>query len=83
MRVARAILGNARHPVLVADAGKFERSAPVRIGHVSQLHCVVTDRPPPARFLAACREAGTGVEVAAEPRHRDRGGNGPAETESG
>lgn len=83
VRVARAILGNARHPILVADAGKFERSAPVRIGHVSQLHCVVTDRPPPERFLAACREAGTGVEVAAAPGDGDRHENGPAETETG
>jgi DeoR family glycerol-3-phosphate regulon repressor len=64
VRVARAILGNARHAILVADAGKFERSAPVRIGHVSQLHSVVMDRAPPARFLAACLEAGTSVEVA-------------------
>jgi len=65
VRVSRAILGNARHPILVADAGKFERSAPVRIGHVSQLHCVVTDRPPPARFAEACRQAGTRLEIAA------------------
>lgn len=64
VRVARAILGNARHAILVADAGKFERSAPVRIGHVAQLHCVVTDRPPPARFAAACRDAGTRLELA-------------------
>jgi DeoR family glycerol-3-phosphate regulon repressor len=72
VRVARSILRNARQAILVADAGKFERSAPVRIGHVSQLHCVVTDRPPPACFLAACREAGTGVEVAARAEGADR-----------
>lgn len=82
VRVARAILGNARHPILVADAGKFERSAPVRIGHVSQLHCVVTDRPPPARFLAACREAGASVEVAAAPEGGGEHETGPAESET-
>ncbi len=82
VRVARAILGNARQPILVADGGKFERSAPVRIGHVSQLHCVVTDRPPPARFLAACREAGTSVEVAATPEGGARHESGAAETET-
>jgi DeoR family transcriptional regulator, glycerol-3-phosphate regulon repressor len=64
VRVARAILGNARQAILVADAGKFERSAPVRIGHVAQLHGVVTDRPPPPRFAAACREAGTRLDIA-------------------
>jgi DeoR family glycerol-3-phosphate regulon repressor len=62
--VARAILGNARQAILVADAGKFERSAPVRIGHVSQLHGVVMDRAPPAGFAAACQAAGTQLELA-------------------
>jgi DeoR family glycerol-3-phosphate regulon repressor len=73
VRVARAILGNARLPILVADAGKFARSAPIRIGHVRQLHAVVMDQAPPDSFLAACREAGTRVEIAA----------GEAEPESG
>jgi DeoR family transcriptional regulator, glycerol-3-phosphate regulon repressor len=82
VRVARAILGNARQPILVADAGKFERSAPVRIGHVSQLQWVVTDRPPPARFLAACREAGTSVEVVAAPEDGCQHENGAARSET-
>lgn len=64
VRVARAILENARRSILVADATKFERSAPVRIGHVGHLHAFVTDRPPPARFAAACAAAGTRIEVA-------------------
>ncbi|MDO9708829.1 DeoR/GlpR family DNA-binding transcription regulator [Paracraurococcus lichenis] len=64
VRVARAILANARHGILVADAGKFERSAPVRIGHVSQLHAVVMDRPPPERFAEACRLGGTRLDLA-------------------
>ncbi len=64
VRVSRAILGNARRAILVADASKFERSAPVRIGHVRQLHAFVTDRPPPERFVAACAAAGTRLEVA-------------------
>jgi DeoR family glycerol-3-phosphate regulon repressor len=66
VRVARAILGNARQAILVADAGKFERSAPVRIGDVAQLKAFVTDRDPPERFLRACAAAGTRVEVAGE-----------------
>jgi len=82
VRVARAILGNARHPILVADAGKFERSAPVRIGHVSQLHCVVTDCPPPDRFVAACREAGTGIEIADPPAEGTRCEMAAAENET-
>ena len=44
VRVAQAILENARHVILACDATKFERSAPVRIGHVSQVNTFVTDR---------------------------------------
>jgi DeoR family glycerol-3-phosphate regulon repressor len=66
VRVARAILGNARRAILVADAGKFERTAPVRIGDVAQLQAFVTDRPPPERFRLACEAAGTRVEVAGD-----------------
>ncbi len=73
--MARAILGNARRAVLVADAGKFERSAPVRIGHVAQLHAMVTDQPPPARFAEACAAAGVRLEVV--------GGGAESESEEG
>ncbi|MGF7159250.1 DeoR family glycerol-3-phosphate regulon repressor [Rhodoligotrophos appendicifer] len=44
VRVAQAIMSNARNVILVADATKFERSAPVRIGHLSQVDVFVTDR---------------------------------------
>jgi DeoR family glycerol-3-phosphate regulon repressor len=75
VRVARAILNNARRPILVADASKFDRSAPVRIGHVGQLHAFVTDRAPPARFAAACAAAGTRVEVAEGENETNMAGN--------
>ena len=44
VKVAQAIIANARHVVLVADATKFERTAPVRIGHISQVGTFITDR---------------------------------------
>ncbi|AXS41985.1 DeoR/GlpR family DNA-binding transcription regulator [Breoghania sp. L-A4] len=44
VKVAQAIMENARHVILVADATKFERTAPVRIGHLSQVDTFVTDR---------------------------------------
>ncbi len=57
VRVAQAIVENARHVVLAADASKFDRSAPVRIARLAQVHSFVTDRAPePIR--EACREAG-------------------------
>jgi len=54
VRVAQAIIENARHVVLVSDATKFGRAAPVRIGHLSQVETFVTDRAPPA-LAAVCR----------------------------
>ncbi|MFO1088759.1 MAG: DeoR/GlpR family DNA-binding transcription regulator [Hyphomicrobiales bacterium] len=47
VQVARAIIENARQVILVADSTKFERSAPVRIGHLSQVGTFITDRCPP------------------------------------
>ena len=61
VKVARAIMECARHSVLVADRMKFERTAPVRIGHISQLDYFVTDAAPPPRLSQVCRD--TGVEV--------------------
>jgi len=43
VKVAQAIIANARHVILVADATKFERTAPVRIGHLSQVSTFITD----------------------------------------
>jgi len=44
VKVAQAIIANARQGILVADATKFERTAPVRIGHLSQVDTFITDR---------------------------------------
>ncbi|MEO9338216.1 DeoR/GlpR family DNA-binding transcription regulator [Mesorhizobium sp. SB112] len=44
VKVAQAIIANARHVILVSDSTKFERTAPVRIGHLSQVHTFITDR---------------------------------------
>src|SRR5690606_3097693 len=46
VKVAQAIMANARHVILVSDSTKFERTAPVRIGHLSQVHTFITDRCP-------------------------------------
>jgi DeoR family glycerol-3-phosphate regulon repressor len=46
VKVAQAIIANARHVILVADSTKFERTAPVRIGHLSQVHTFITDECP-------------------------------------
>ncbi|MDI7862493.1 DeoR/GlpR family DNA-binding transcription regulator [Rhizobiaceae bacterium n13] len=46
VKVAQAIIANARHVILVSDSSKFERTAPVRIGHLSQVHTFITDECP-------------------------------------
>jgi len=44
VKVAQAIMANARHVILVSDSTKFDRTAPVRIGHLSQVDTFITDR---------------------------------------
>ena len=70
VRVARAIIANARSVILVADSVKFQRSAPVRIGDISQVDFFVTDRTPSAAFMERCQQHGVQVEVA---QHDQRG----------
>lgn len=43
VKVAQAIIENARHVILAADSSKINRPAPVRIGHLSQVDTFVTD----------------------------------------
>ncbi len=59
--VARAILRNARTKILVCDAQKFERTAPVRICDISEIDYFVTDRQPSAEFAAVCERCGTTI----------------------
>jgi DeoR family glycerol-3-phosphate regulon repressor len=56
VRVSQAIIENARRVILVADRLKFERAAPVRIAHLSQIHVFVTDRLPSPRMREVCAE---------------------------
>lgn len=64
VRVAQAIIKNARNVILVADSMKFTRSAPVRIGHLSEISVFVTDQPPPENIAEICRHSGTQVAIA-------------------
>jgi DeoR family glycerol-3-phosphate regulon repressor len=73
VRVSQAIIGNARQVILVADRMKLERSAPVRIGHLTDVDVFVTDTLPSPAIATLCRERGlrlieraTGGQAAAE-----------------
>jgi len=57
VKVAQAIIANARHVILVADATKFERTAPVRIGHLSQVDTFITDRCDLTTIRNICRDS--------------------------
>ena len=61
VRVAQAIIENARKVILVADRTKFERTAPIRIGHISDIDIFVTDRLTSKSFAAVCAAAGVQV----------------------
>lgn len=58
VKVAQAIIANARHVILVADRTKFERNAPVRIGHLSQVNTFVTDICDHPSIRNLCEESG-------------------------
>ena len=57
VKVAQAIIANARHVILVADQTKFERTAPVRIGHLSQVNTFITDHCDIPSVRRICQEA--------------------------
>ena len=56
VKVNKAIISNARHVILVSDAIKFDRSAPVRIAHLSQINTFVTDQCSEGAIKQICKE---------------------------
>ena len=64
VRVAKAIIANARSVTLVADASKFDRSAPMRIEHIAAVDHIVTDEMPPKEFVEQCQAHNTELIVA-------------------
>jgi DeoR family glycerol-3-phosphate regulon repressor len=57
VKVAQAIIANARHVILVSDSTKFERTAPVRIAHLSQVDTFITDRCDLPTVRNICRDS--------------------------
>jgi DeoR family glycerol-3-phosphate regulon repressor len=58
VKVAQAIIANARHVILVADSTKFERTAPVRIAQISQVHTFITDQCESSTIKNLCQQSG-------------------------
>lgn len=66
VKVAQAILENARRSILVADAMKWERTAPMRIAELGNMDAFVTDQPPPLHLRRICREGDVQLEFPQE-----------------
>lgn len=73
VRVAQEIIRHARKTILVSDAMKFERSAPIRIADLSDIDIFVTDCQPPDGIVDLCLVNDTRIEVA----EADRAGQDP------
>jgi len=54
VRVAQAIIANARRTLLVADSSKFKRTAPVRIANLADVDGFFTDRMPSPEIVELC-----------------------------
>src|SRR5690606_42157093 len=68
VHVLQAAIANARQVWLAADHSKFGRQALVRLGPLSMVDALFTDREPPPRLAAAIAEAGAQLHIA-EPVH--------------
>lgn len=66
VEVSRKIVESARRVILVADSLKYERSAPVRIGHISEVDHFVTDIAPPERLQRICADSGVKIDLAGD-----------------
>lgn len=64
VRVAQVILEQARQKILVADTMKFQRRAPVQIGHLGEMDTFVTDADPPGEIAEICRASGVELVIA-------------------
>jgi len=73
VRIARAMIAAARQTLLVADATKFRRSAPVCIADLSDIAAIYTDAPPPSALVARCESWGTRIVIAGGPEKGNAG----------
>ena len=64
VRVAQAIIRNSRKVFLVADYTKFGRTAMVRLGRLSQMDALFTDRKPPQKLISILTDAHGKLHVA-------------------
>ena len=66
VRVAHAIIENARKTYLVTDSAKLGRSAPIRIATVQEIDAYFTDRLDSEGLREVCERCGVSVVTAAQ-----------------
>ena len=73
VRVAQAIIENARQVFLATDHTKFNQSPMVRLGHISEVDAVFTDRQPPENICSMLETAQVRLFVAPSdaPPHKE------------
>ncbi len=64
VQVSRTARAQARRSILVADASKFQRQAPVKIGSLSDIDTFLTDMQPPARLGSRLVDWSTDLHIA-------------------
>ncbi|MFC3532712.1 DeoR/GlpR family DNA-binding transcription regulator [Vogesella facilis] len=64
VRVAQAMMNNARHRFLAADHSKFGRNALVRMGHISEFNAIFTDAMPPESLKKLLEDHGVRMYLA-------------------
>ncbi len=52
--VARTIIRHSKHVMVAADSQKFSNSAPVQIGHLEDVHTLITDQKRPDVVKTVC-----------------------------
>ncbi|MCB1338582.1 MAG: DeoR/GlpR transcriptional regulator [Maritimibacter sp.] len=65
--VSQAIIRQSRKVFLVADQSKFRRTAPARIGSISEIDALFTDQPLPESLALRCRDWGVRIVVTGGP----------------
>jgi DeoR family glycerol-3-phosphate regulon repressor len=64
VRVAREIIANSRQVFLVTDGTKFGRNAVVRLGSITEVTALFTDRDPPSSIRTVMDQNGVRLYVA-------------------
>lgn len=64
VRAAQRIIRNSRRVVLAADHTKFSRSAMVRLGDLSSVHDLYTDREPPENITKILEQFDVSLHIA-------------------